>query len=635
MQPTTIEKKLERILGQVEKPGRYVGGEYNAVSKDWASVRAHVALAFPDLYDLGMSNLGIMVLYDQINSQADMLAERVFSPWTDMEARMRAADIPLFGIESKRPVREFDLLGISLPYEQLYANAVNLIDLAQMPVFSADRDSSFPLVIAGGHACYNPEPMANFIDAFIIGEGEEIVVELARMLPDLRSLSRDEQLLAMARIQGIYVPRFYEPQYHADGTVAAITRTTEQVPERILKRIVPVLPKPFTKMIVPNIDTVHNRAPIEIMRGCTRGCRFCHAGMVTRPVRERSVDEVIQAIDEIIAYTGFEEISLLSLSSSDYIYVHELTTAINERYKGAGLSVSLPSLRIETSSADLLDAIGDTRRSGFTFAPEAATEHMRSLINKYVPDEQVLETARAVYSRGWRTIKFYFMIGHPEETLEDVQAIVDLCKAVLKEGRRIMGQKATVNVGVSTFIPKPHTPFQWVPQDTDEQIIAKQNLLKDQIKSQQGMHLRWNRLDDTRYEGWMSRGDRRLGTVIHRAWQLGCRFDAWQDHHQHQKWLTAFAQAGLDPEFYTHRKREIDEIFPWDHIDIGVHKRFLRDDYLMSLRGETRVDCRDNCFACGILPKFAKERSKTDAEAWECPPVKPVSERKSNVTVFP
>ncbi len=627
MRTQLIERKLERHLLQVEKPGRYVGGEYNSVVKDWASVDIKVALAFPDIYDLGMSNLGIMNLYHQVNMQPDMLAERVFSPWLDMEALMRKQDIPLYSLETKHPLREFDLLGISLPYEQLYTNALNLLELGDMPVLSRERDERFPLVIAGGHACFNPEPMADFIDAFVIGEGEEIIVEIARVVGELRGKSRHEQLRAIAKIQGMYVPRFYDVEYQDDGAVRSIAPNEPGIPERVLKRIVITLPKPFTKFIVPNIDTVHNRAPIEIMRGCTRGCRFCHAGMVTRPVRERPVQEIMAAIDEIVQHTGFEEISLLSLSSSDYVWVEELAEEVNRVYKDAGLSLSLPSLRIESASADLLEKIGGTRRSGFTFAPEAATEKMRDLINKYVPDDQVLQTARDVYSRGWRTIKFYFMIGHPEESLEDVQAIVDLCMKTLQEGKRILGKKATLNVGVSTFIPKPHTPFQWAPQDTFENVSRKQRLLKQQMR-RGGMHLRWNNYEDSEFEGWLSRGDRRLGRVILRAWKLGCKFDAWQDQHKHREWLQAFEESGIDPNFYNFRERDLDEVFPWDHIDVGIHKKFLREDYLMSIRRETRVDCRDKCFACGILPKFAKERSTTEDMAWECPPVTPISERR-------
>ncbi|MCY3946539.1 MAG: TIGR03960 family B12-binding radical SAM protein [Anaerolineaceae bacterium] len=636
MRPEQIERVLDRILLKAERPGRYVGGEYNSIVKDWDATDLRVALAFPDIYDLGMSNLGVMILYEQLNQQPDILAERVFSPWVDMEALMRVEGLPLYSLETKHAIRDFDLLGISLPYEQLYTNALNLLDLAGMPVRSEDRDSTYPLVVAGGHACFNPEPVADFIDAFVIGEGEEIIVEVARCVQALRGQSREELLRAVAGIQGMYVPRFYDVTYHRDGTVADIIPNRPDVPERVLKRIVPVLPPPFTRFLVPNIDTVHNRAPVEIMRGCTRGCRFCHAGMVTRPVRERPVPEVLEAIGKITASTGFEEISLLSLSSSDYGQVHELVSAIHEEFGDAGLSMSLPSLRIETASAELLSKLGDTRRSGFTFAPEAATERMRNLINKYVPTEQVLQTARDVYAGGWRTIKFYFMIGHPEETIDDVWGIIDLCKAVLREGRKELGNKANVNVGVSTFIPKPHTPFQWVPQDSREQVLEKQKLLKRELRGP-GLHLRWNDIESSEFEGFLSRGDRRLGQVVHRAWELGCTFDAWQDRHYNDRWLQAFEEVGLEPDFYNHRTRGDHEVFPWEHIDVAVHRKFLLQDYQMSLKGETRIDCRDKCFACGILPKFTKTRSQTAASAWECPPVRPIAERKraANVTLMP
>ena len=622
MRPEQIKRKLDRVLLSVTKPGRYVGGEYNSIVKDWDSTPFRAVLAFPDIYDLGMSNLGLMILYDVLNQQPDMLAERVFSPWLDMEQVMRQEQIPLYGLETKHAVRDFDLLGISLPYEQLYTNAVNLLDLAGMPLLAVERDESYPLVIAGGHGCYNPEPMADFIDAFVIGEGEEIIVDIARVLMASRGLRRQEQLRRLAAIDGLYIPRFYDVAYHPDGTLRSVTANVPEAPAKVLKRIVPVLPKPVTRFLVPNVDTVHNRAPIEIMRGCTRGCRFCHAGMVTRPVRERPVEEIVAAVEEIIKNTGFEEIGLLSLSSSDFGEVKRLVREIGDRWGEQGLSISLPSLRIETMSADLMDALRDTRRSGFTLAPEAATEKMRDIINKYVPDRQVLETAHEIYKRGWRTIKLYFMIGHPSETLEDVQAIVDLSKAVLAEGHKIHGNKATVNVGVSTFIPKPHTPFQWVSVDTMDQILAKQDLLRRQFRIK-GMQFRWNNPDETMLETLLSRGDRRLGKVIRRAWELGDKFDAWQEQHKPQAWQQALADNDLRMEFYTHRPRTIDEIFPWDHIDVAVKKKFLLDDYLMSQRGETRVDCREQCFACGILPKFAQIRSQTPNEAWECPPVVP------------
>ena len=616
-----IESHLERVLPLVEKPGRYAGGEYNQVVKEWANIDFKVALAFPDIYDLGMSNLGWMILYDIINKHRNLLAERTFSPWTDMESIMREKEIPLFSLETKHAIRDFDLLGISLPYEQLFTNVLNMIDLAGMPVRSAERDHSYPLIVAGGHACYNPEPMAPFIDVFVIGEGEEVILEIIAVMRAAAHLDRQTQLRHIAQIEGCYVPRFYDVDYHHDGTIRSITSNMPEAPEKVLKTIVPVLPPPVTDFIVPFLGTVHNRAPIEIMRGCTRGCRFCHAGMVTRPVRERSVEEILEAMEQILDKTGYEEIALLSLSSSDYTDIIELTERIGRRFGQAGINITLPSLRIETVSTDLMDNLGDSKRGGFTLAPEAATEKMRNVINKYVTHEELIETAREIYRRNWRTIKLYFMIGHPREEMEDVQAIIDLSKQVLAEGRKIHGRQAKLNVGVSTFIPKPHTPFQWEPMDSRESIDAKIGLLIRNMRGK-GLRLRWNDPEESFFEGVLSRGDRRLAEVVEKAWQKGAKFDAWAEHYNQEAWNEALEEEGLDPTFYTHRRRLIDEVFPWEHIDIAVTRKFLTKDYLMSQEQETRVDCRNQCFACGILPKLKDLRRETAPEAWKCPPVK-------------
>ncbi|MCO5178878.1 MAG: TIGR03960 family B12-binding radical SAM protein [Candidatus Promineofilum sp.] len=630
MTPQQIEAQLERLLSRVAKPGRYTGGELNQVVKDWNEVGYRVAMAFPDIYDIGMSNLGWMIHYDIINKHRNLLAERVFCPWDDMEASMREQDIPLFSLETKHPIRDFDMLAMTLPYEQLFTNALNLLDLAGLPVRALDRDASYPLVVAGGHACYNPEPMAPFIDVFVIGEGEEVLLEIIGTMRAAAHLDRETQLRHVAQIGGCYVPRFYDVAYHNDGTVAAITPTVPEAPPKVLKAIVPVLPPPVTDFIVPFIETVHNRAPIEIMRGCTRGCRFCHAGMVTRPVRERPVEEVLAAMEAILAKTGYEEIALMSLSSSDYTHVLELTRRIGERFGERGLNISLPSLRIETVSTQLMDNLGDGRRSGFTLAPEAATEKMRNVINKYVTHEELLDTAREIYRRDWRTIKLYFMIGHPQEEMSDVAAIVDLSRQVLAEGRRFHNNKAAVNVGVSTFIPKPHTPFQWEPMGELDDIRDKLRYLAREFK-QPGLKLRWNDPDESVFEGILTRGDRRLAEVVERAWRKGAKFDAWYDHFRQDAWYEAMAEEGLDPAFYTHRRRPIDEVFPWEHIDVAVTRRFLTGDYLMSQRHETRVDCRHQCFACGILPKLKDLRRETPPEAWECPPVTRVEERKRSI----
>lgn len=625
--PEQIESRLERILPRVAKPGRYTGGEYNQIVKNWDQVEYKVALAFPDIYDLGMSNLGLMIFYDIINKHKNLLAERVYSPWIDMEERLREERIPLFSLETKHAIGDFDLLAFTLPYEQLFTNALNLMDLAGMPIHSLKRDATHPLVIAGGHACLNPEPMAPFIDLFVIGEGEEVILKIIGTMRAAAGLDREEQLRHLAQIEGCYVPRFYDVAYHPDGTIAAITPNIPEAPARILKTIVATLPPPVTNFIVPFIETIHNRAPIEIMRGCTRGCRFCHAGMVTRPVRERPVEEILEAMEQILEKTGYEEIGLLSLSSSDYTHVLELTEQIGQRFGERGLNISLPSLRTESVSTQLMDNLGNNKRSGFTLAPEAATEKMRNIINKYVSDEELLGTVREIYRRNWRTIKLYFMIGHPQEDLEDVQAIADLARAVLAVGREFHGKKAGVNVGVSTFIPKPHTPFQWEPMDQLENVKPKLDLLKQELRGQ-GLRLRWNDPYESAYEGFLSRGDRRVAAVVEQAWRNGAKFDAWREHFDLNQWRDACETVGLQMDFYSHRPRPIDEIFPWEHIDVAVTRRFLTQDYLMSQAGETRIDCRDQCFACGILPKLKDLRRETAPEAWECPPVSRLADRK-------
>ena len=637
MSPGEISRRLERVLLEVQRPARYIGGEYNSVVKEWTDNQVKVALAFPDIYDLGMSNLGLAILYELLNSREGIAAERVYLPWSDMEAVMKREGIPLFSLESRHPLANFDVLGISLPYEQLYTNVLHLLHLADIPLRSAERlDQEYPLVVGGGHAVFNPEPMADFIDAFVVGEGEEVIVEIAETVRKWKETSeqrneglgeRDNRLRLLrevARLDGVYIPQFYTVDYHTDGRVAEVRPTDEAACFPVLKRIVKTLPPPVTDFIVPWVDIVHNRAAIEIMRGCTRGCRFCHAGMVTRPVRERSVEEIVDAVGEMIKATGFEELALLSLSSSDFRSISPLVEAINQQYGHLRLNISLPSLRIETVSVDLMNKLqASGRRGGFTLAPEAASERMRDIINKPVSTDQVLETAREIYMRGWQTIKLYFMIGHPSEELEDVGAIAELAKAVLAEGRKALGMKAKLNVGVSTFVPKPHTPFQWSPCDTAEKIAQKQALLRREVRGP-GLKLSVNDVRGTMMESWLSRGDRRMAGVIMEAYSRGARFDGWREKFDYSAWMAAFASENLDPEFYTHRNRTDDERFAWDHIDAGVKKSFLLEDYGWAQRGDTRVDCRDRCFACGILPKFIPLRKETEISDWECPEVKPI-----------
>ncbi len=631
--PEQIEIKLDRILLKVQKPGRYVGGELNSTLKDWDELKTKVALVFPDIYDIGISNVGLKILYDQINQRDDALAERAYAPWVDMEALMREHGIPLYTLESKHPLASFDLIGFTLPYETLYTNTLNILDLAGIPVRSAERDETHPIIIAGGHSATNPEPMHAFIDAFAIGEGEEVIHDIVNVVQKFKqpapSLSkgstfkRDDLLLALAQIPGVYVPKFYETAYLEDGTVAHTVPILAGVPKVVNKRIVAKLLPPPIKFIVPNIEVVHNRVSVEIMRGCTRGCRFCQAGMITRPVRERSVQEVVDAADEAVRSTGFEDLALMSLSSSDYTHINELVDAISKRFEGRKLSVSLPSLRIESVSVDLMDKLKQRSSGGFTLAPEAATERMRRIINKFIPDEEIINTTRDIYSRGWTTIKLYFMIGHPSETLDDVQVIVDLCRRVIEEGRKAAGWKVKLNVGVSTFVPKPQTPFQWVACDTRENILEKQAMLKRQLLKDKNIKLSWTNPEDTLLEAWLTRGDRRMAEIIYSAWKNGAKFDAWGDQIKiREAWLPAFEEHGLDPAFYTHRQRRTDEVFPWEHITAAVRKNFLFQDFRQSLEGQIRVDCRLNCFACGILPTFANLRRENPGQGWKCPDVR-------------
>lgn len=621
--PSEIRKQLRRILPRVQKPGRYVGGELNQVVKDWQSVETHFALIFPDIYDIGVPNLGIMILYEILNKRAEVACERAYLPWLDMEAELRQANIPLYSLETYHPLRDFDILGFTIPYETLYTNALNVLDLAGIPVKAVERSADYPLIIAGGHSTFNPEPMTEFIDAFVIGEGEEVINDVVNVYQAWKKsgVAKPALLQQLSQIQGIYVPSLYEPTYAEDGTLKAVTPNSPEVPQKILKRIVPVLPAPPTHFFVPSIDVVQNRIAVEIMRGCTRGCRFCHAGMINRPVRERPVDQIVSGIEEALANTGYEEIALLSLSSSDYTHINELVQLISDQFVGKHLSISLPSLRIESFSVELMEKLRGARQGGFTLAPEAATDVMRNRINKPITTDDLLNIAREIYSRGWNTIKLYFMIGHPEETLEDVEAIVRLCKAVISEGHKLIGKKANLHVGVSTFVPKPHTPFQWVASDVQESIYAKQKILRDALRGP-GLKFTWSNPKETLLEAALSRGDRQLGKVIYTAWQMGAKFDAWQDQYQYPTWLAAFEACGVDPNFYIARTRALDEVFPWDHISAGVTRKYLENEYKKSLTGEFTSDCRADCHSCGILPVFNDLRREHPGQLWLCPEMK-------------
>ncbi len=596
----TVWGRLELLLDEVSRPARYTGGEWNARNKPWGSARLHVALAYPDLYEVGMANLGLMILYDRLNRLPDVLADRVYAPWSDMEALLRREKIPLYGLESGRPLSDFDILGISLPYELTYSNILNLLDLAGLPLRAEERTTRHPLVIGGGSGAYNPEPMAAFFDLFVIGEGEEALEELVALFRETGK-DRESFFQRAANIPGVYVPRLYRVDYREDGTVAAVTPQVEGVPSRIVKRIVRDLRSSpaVTRPVVPYLASVHDRAVIEIQRGCARGCRFCQAGMIYRPVRERAPEEVLAAADELLACTGYEELSLLSFSSSDYSAIEPLLAALAERYADRGLSLSLPSLRLDTFSVRLAEIVSRRRHTGLTFAPEAGTQRLRDIINKGLSEADFRATLEAAFSHGWLRVKLYFMVGLPGETREDLAGLVEMVREAVRIGRKHAGRRATVAVSVAPFVPKPHTPFQWVGQEAPEALEEKIRYLRRELRDR-AIELSWPDVQASRLEAVLARGDRRLAEAIWLAWKEGARFDAWQEQFDPERWWQALAALGLDPAFYANRARPFEETLPWDHISCGVSRRFLWAEYQRALRGVTTPACREGCAHCGL-----------------------------------
>jgi len=598
------DRDLELILPEVQKPARYTGGEWNSVVKDWDATPVKVALAYPDIYEVGMSNLGLVILYDVLNSRCDVLAERVYAPWPDMEAQMRSAGMPLFSLETRHHLRDFHIVGFSLQYELNYATVLNMLDLAGIPLHAAERGPEWPLVIAGGSCTYNPEPLTPFFDAFVIGEGEEVVLEIVQAVRKWQGKERgrkgekEELLRRLATIEGMYVPSLYQVFYEREGIITQVRPTVPEAPPMVVKRVLPRLgPVPLSPN-VPFLRPVHDRGTVEIQRGCTQGCRFCQAGFIYRPVRERGMAEILHAVEELLANTGYEELALLSLSSNDYSRIEQLVRELVQRYQDPPLAISLPSLRTDAFSVELAQLFHGRRRTGLTFAPEAGSQRLRDVINKKTTEEDLLTTAEAAFSCGWQRIKLYFMTGLPTETSEDVAAIVRLVRQVHDLGRRHHPRRAQISVSVATFVPKPHTPFQWCSLLPGPELEVQQSLLRQGLR-RPGISLSWHEPEMTLLEAALSRGDRRLAPVIERAWRSGARLDAWDEHFEADLWWRAFQAEGLDPDFYARRERSLEEVLPWDHISTGVSREFLLGEFRRALQGEITPDCREGCLSCG------------------------------------
>ncbi|PLX93129.1 MAG: B12-binding domain-containing radical SAM protein [Desulfuromonas sp.] len=593
-------KHLE-ALTEVSRPSRYLGGELGSICKAPGTVDLRIALAFPDVYEIGMSHIGFPILYHILNRLDWVAAERVYAPWPDMTEWLREHQEPLRSLESNLPLADFDIIGFTLQYELSYTNLLGMLELAGLQLRREDRDEAAPLVVVGGPCAFNPEPLADFFDCAVIGDGEEAVVELCQAVHQAKKegLSRAELLQRLARIDGVYVPSLFAVAYHDDGRISALSPLQGDYPGVRRRFLADLDQAEFpTRPIIPFMQTVHNRVALEIARGCTRGCRFCQAGYIYRPVRERTPQRIAALIDEALENSGYEEISLLSLSTGDYSCIEPLMQGLMARYAEDQVAVSFPSLRVGSLTPELMEEIKKVRKTGFTLAPEAGTERLRAVINKGISEADLLQTTRSAYELGWRLIKLYFMMGLPTETEADLQALIELAAQVKRSGKGTQGG-ADVNVAVSTFVPKPHTPFQWEAQIGIEQVLQQQVLLRDGLKKKK-LRFKYHEAELSFLEGVFARGDRRLGRVLERAVALGCRLDGWREHFNFQLWQQAFADCGIDPSWYL-RERQEDEILPWDHIDCGLPKKFFREERRRALSGEATPDCRDgNCHNCGV-----------------------------------
>jgi radical SAM family uncharacterized protein len=622
----SVFPRLEALLPHVQKPIQYVGGELNSTVKDWDACDVRWALMYPDAYEVGLPNQGVMILYEVLNEREGVLAERTYSVWPDLEALMREHQVPQFTVDAHRPVKAFDVFGLSFSTELGYTNMLNALDLAGIPLEARDRTIDDPIVLAGGHAAFNPEPIADFLDAAVVGDGEQAVLDMTEVIrawkaegrpgADGRS-PRDELLFRLARTGGFYVPKFYDVEYLPDGRIGRVVPTISGVPWRVSKHTVMDLDEwPYPKQpLVPLAETVHERMSVEIFRGCTRGCRFCQAGMITRPVRERSITGIGEMVERGLKATGFEEVGLLSLSSADHTEIADIAKGLADRYEEDKVGLSLPSTRVDAFNIDLANELTrNGRRSGLTFAPEGGSERIRKVINKMVSEEDLIRTVAAAYSNGWRQVKLYFMVGLPTETDEDVLQIAEMARNVIQKGREVTGQndiRCTVSIG--GFVPKPHTPFQWAPQlgveETDARLLKLRDAIRNDKKYGRNIGYRYHDGKPGLIEGLLSRGDRRVGKVIRAVWEDGGRFDGWREHFSYERWIRSaekgFEGTGVDIAWYTSRERQYEEVLPWDHLDSGLDKDWLWEDWQDSLEEVEVEDCRwTPCFDCGVCPQM-------------------------------